>query len=74
MAYKDLREFLERLEREGELRRIAAEVDWKLEVTEITDRTTKRGGPALLFENIKGYNTPLAINLFGSLRRMCLAL
>ncbi len=74
MAYKDLREFLQRLEKEGELKRIGAEVDWKLEVTEITDRTTKRGGPALLFENIKGYKTPLAINLFGTLRRMCLAL
>ena len=74
MAYKDLREFLKRLEREGELKRIPAEVDWKLEVTEITDRVTKRGGPALLFENIKGYKTPLAINLFGSHRRMCLAL
>jgi len=74
MAYKDLREFLKRLEREGELKRIAAPVDWKLEVTAITDRVTKRGGPALLFENIKGYKTPLAINLFGSHRRMCLAL
>ncbi len=74
MAYKDLREFISRLETEGELNRIAAEVDWKHQVTEIADRTTKRGGPALLFENIKGYKTPLAINLFGTLRRMCLAL
>jgi 4-hydroxy-3-polyprenylbenzoate decarboxylase len=74
VAYRDLREFLERLEREGELKRIRAEVDWDLEVTEITDRVTKAGGPALLFENLKGYKTPLAINLFGSLRRMCLAL
>ncbi len=82
MAYKDLREFLRRLEQEGELKRITAEVDWKLEVAEITDRVTKRGGPpgdrragpALLFENVKGYRTPLAINLFGSERRMCLAL
>ncbi len=74
MAYRDLREFIGRLEKEGELKRISAEVDWKLEVTEITDRTTKRGGPGLLFENIKGYKMPLAINLFGTLRRMCLAL
>jgi len=74
MAYKDLREFLKRLEQAGELKRITAEVDWKLEVTEITDRVTKRGGPALLFENIKGSKVPLAINLFGSHRRMCLAL
>ena len=69
MAYRDLREFISRLEREGELKRIGAEVDWKLQVTEITDRTTKRGGPALLFENIKGHKTPLAINLFGSERQ-----
>jgi 4-hydroxy-3-polyprenylbenzoate decarboxylase len=74
VAYRDLREFIGRLEKEGELKRIGAEVDWKLEVTEITDRVTKRGGPALLFENIKGSKTPLAINLFGSERRMCLAL
>ncbi|MFQ5816431.1 MAG: menaquinone biosynthesis decarboxylase [Terriglobia bacterium] len=74
MAYKDLREFLTRLEKEGELKRIRAEVDWKLEVAAITDRVTKSGGPALLFENVKGYQTPLAINLFGSHRRMCLAL
>ncbi len=74
MAYKDLREFLRRLEQEGELKRITAEVDWKLEVAEITDRVTKAAGPALLFENVKGYRTPLAINLFGSERRMCLAL
>ena len=74
MAYKDLRAFLKKLEKEGELKRITAEVDWKLEVTEITDRVTKQGGPALLFENIKGSKTPLAINLFGTHRRMNLAL
>ncbi|MFQ5663824.1 MAG: menaquinone biosynthesis decarboxylase [Terriglobia bacterium] len=74
MAFKDLREFLRRLEKEGELKRITAVVDWKLEVAEITDRVTKRGGPALLFENVRGYRMPLAINLFGSHRRMNLAL
>ncbi|MCH8946246.1 MAG: menaquinone biosynthesis decarboxylase [Acidobacteria bacterium] len=74
MAYKDLRAFLKKLEKEGELKRITAEVDWKLEVTEITDRVTKQGGPALLFENIKGSKVPLAINLFGTHRRMNLAL
>jgi 4-hydroxy-3-polyprenylbenzoate decarboxylase len=74
VAYKDLRAFLRRLEKEGELKRITAEVNWNLEVTEITDRATKRDGPALLFENVKGYKTPLAINLFGSHRRMNLAL
>ncbi len=74
MAYKDLRAFLKKLEKEGELKRITAEVDWKLEVTEITDRVTKQGGPALVFENIKGSKVPLAINLFGTHRRMNLAL
>ncbi len=74
MAYADLREFLKKLESEGELKRITAEVDWNLEVTEITDRVTRAGGPALLFENVKGYKTPLAINLFGSERRMALAM
>ena len=73
MAYKDLRAFLKKLEAEGELKRISEEVNWKLEVTEITDRVTKSGGPALLFENIKGYKMPLAINVFGSERRMALA-
>ena len=53
MAFKDLRDFINLLEREGELKRISAEVDSYLEVTEISDRTLKKGGPALLFENIK---------------------
>lgn len=74
MAYKDLREFLARLETEGELKRITTEVHWNLEITEITDQVTKSGGPALLFENVRGYKVPLASNLFGSERRMCLAL
>ena len=47
MAYKDLREFVERLEREGELKRIKTEVDSELEITEITDRVSKAYGPAL---------------------------
>lgn len=73
MGYRDLREFVKRLEREGELKRISAEVDPVLEVTEITDRVTKSGGPALLFENPKGSRVPLLINLLGSHRRMNLA-
>ncbi len=74
MAYRDLREFIQRLEREGELKRIAAEVDPVLEITEVTDRVTKAGGPALLFEKPKGSRHPLLINLLGSHRRVCLAL
>jgi 4-hydroxy-3-polyprenylbenzoate decarboxylase len=74
VAYRDLREFLTRLEREGELHRITAEVDPILEITEITDRVTKAVGPALLFEHPKGSRVPLVINLLGSQRRMNLAL
>src|SRR5881628_1490321 len=70
----DLRSWIKLLEREGELVRVVAEVDPYLEITEITDRTVKAGGPALLFENVKGSPHPLLINQFGSERRMCLAL
>ena len=74
MAYRDLREFAQRLDKEGELKRIGAEVDPVLEITEITDRVTRAGGPALLFERPKGSKYPLLINAFGSERRMNLAL
>ena len=80
MAYKDLREFIGRLEREGELKRIPVEVDVDLEITEITDRVSKAGGPALLFEKPRSakdgveYSMPLVINALGSKRRMELAL
>src|SRR5213080_747744 len=70
---RDLREWIALLEREGELVRIAAEVDPELEITEITDRTVKAGGPALLFERVKGSQHPLLINQFGTERRMCMA-
>jgi 4-hydroxy-3-polyprenylbenzoate decarboxylase len=70
----DLREWVALLEREGELVRVQTEVDPYLEVTEITDRTVKKGGPALLFENPKGSDRRLLINQFGTERRMCLAL
>jgi 4-hydroxy-3-polyprenylbenzoate decarboxylase len=69
----DLREWIELLEREGELTRISVEVDPDLEITEITDRTVKDGGPALLFEHPKDSRHPLLINQFGTERRMCLA-
>src|SRR5215210_1512287 len=69
----DLREWIALLEREGELVRIAAEVDSDLEITEINDRVVKSRGPALLFENVKGSSHPLLINQFGTERRMCLA-
>ena len=80
MAYKDLREFIARLEREGELKRISAPVDVDLEITELTDRVSKAAGPALLFEKPRSakesveYAIPLVINLLGSKKRMALAL
>jgi 4-hydroxy-3-polyprenylbenzoate decarboxylase len=80
VAYKDLREFIARLERERELKRIPAEVDVDLEITEITDRVSKSGGPALLFEKPRSgrdgvnYSMPLLINTLGSKRRLELAL
>lgn len=70
---KDLRDWISLLEREGELVRVAAEVDPDLEITEIVDRTVRAGGPALLFERPKGAQHPLLINQFGTERRMCLA-
>src|ERR671930_872854 len=71
---RDLRDWIALLEREGELHRIQAEVDPHLEITEITDRVVKAGGPALLFESVIGASHPLLINQFGTERRMCLAL
>jgi 4-hydroxy-3-polyprenylbenzoate decarboxylase len=81
LAYYDLRDWITALERAGELRRIKIEVDPVLEIAEITDRVSKSrdqrgkaGGPALLFENPKGFDIPVLINQFGSERRMRLAL
>jgi 4-hydroxy-3-polyprenylbenzoate decarboxylase len=77
MAYHDLREFLSRLKREGELTTISAPVSADLELAEITDRVSKMSGAAnqaLLFTNVRGYDMPVLINAFGSMRRMCLAL
>src|SRR5260370_30525707 len=86
VAYRDLREFVQKLEKEGELRRIRAEVDPVLEITEVAQRVmrSKEGGqagipvppgdnPALLFEKPKGSRYPLLINAVGNVRRMTLA-
>ncbi len=74
MAYRDLRDFVRTLEKHGELTRISAEVDPVLEITEITDRCVKAGGPALLFERPKGSAIPVVTNLVGTERRMNLSL
>lgn len=74
MAYDDLRSFLRALEREGDLKRIKVEVDPHLEIGEIVDRVQKAKGPALLFENVKGSAMPLAMNVFGTERRLAKSL
>ena len=76
MAYKNLAEFVNELHQQGDLRRVPVEVDPELEITEIADRVMKspQGGPALLFEKVKGSQLPLLINALGSRRRMCQAL
>ncbi|BAO45391.1 4-hydroxy-3-polyprenylbenzoate decarboxylase [Thiolapillus brandeum] len=74
MKYQDLRDFILGLEQQGELQRIKAEVDPFLEMTEVSDRVLRAGGPALLFENPKGYETPVLTNLFGTPRRVALGM
>ncbi len=74
MKYKNLRDFLQCLEEQGELKRISVEVDPYLEMTEIADRTLRMNGPALLFENPKGYKMPVLCNLFGTPRRVAMGM
>lgn len=74
MAFRDLHEFADFLERNGQLRRVSVPVSNELEITEITDRVSKAGGPALLFEDVVGYNMPVIINMFGSYQRTSWAL
>ncbi|OGP97333.1 MAG: menaquinone biosynthesis decarboxylase [Deltaproteobacteria bacterium RBG_16_55_12] len=74
MAYNSLQEFVQVLEREGELKRVTYPVKAELEITEIADRVMKSGGPALLFENVVGKKIPVLINAFGSPKRMAMAL
>ena len=73
MALRDLRDFIDLLEKRGELKRISTEVDPYLEITEICDRTLRSNGPALLFENPKN-SIPMLANLFGTPRRVALAM
>lgn len=74
MPAPDLQTFVAELDRRGWLRRVRAEVDPILELTEIYDRVVKAGGPALLFENVRGSTMPVLINAFGTRERICLAL
>jgi len=72
--YSDLRDFVGQLERLGELKRIQAEVSPRLEMTEICDRVLRQGGPAMLFQKPAGHSMPVLGNLFGTVRRVCLAM
>src|SRR3954453_13950687 len=74
--YKDLNEFIAALDRERELARIPEPVSPDLEICAVTDRVSKSpgGGPALLFERPTGYDMPVAINVYGSTKRICMAL
>ncbi len=74
MKYKDLRDFIKQLEAQGELKRITTEIDPYLEMTEISDRVLRAGGPALLFENPKGLDTPVLTNLFGTPERVAMGM
>ena len=74
MSYADLRDFLSQLEAKGELKRIAASVSPRLEMTEICDRVLRAGGPALLFERPAGHDMPVLANLFGAVGRIALAM
>jgi 4-hydroxy-3-polyprenylbenzoate decarboxylase len=74
VPYADLREFLSQLESKGELKRLAAEVSPRLEMTEISDRVLRAGGPALLFERPAGHRIPVLANLFGTVERVATAM
>jgi len=74
MKYRDLRDFIQQLEAQGELVRIKTEVDPYLEMTEICDRTLRKKGPALLFENPKGSDIPVLANLFGTPKRVAMGM
>jgi len=74
MKYRDLRDFIEQLERMGELKRVAEPVSTRLEMTALSDRVLRAGGPALLFERPAGYKIPALTNLFGTTRRVALGM
>ncbi len=74
MKYRDLRDFIAQLEARSQLWRVRVEVDPRLEITEICDRTLRAGGPALLFERVKGSSIPVLGNLFGTPERVALGM
>jgi len=74
MRYRDLREFIEQLEKDGDLKRISQRIDPNLEITEIAQRTLRQQGPALLFEQAGDSKIPLLANLFGTEQRVARAM
>lgn len=74
MQYRDLRDFIQQLEQRGQLKRVTEPIDPRLEMTEICDRVLRANGPAILFENPKGYATPVLGNLFGTPERVALGM
>ena len=74
MAFNDVREWIGALEKKGELRRISEPFSPELEIPEVTDRVCKAYGPALLFENVPGFDMPVLMNAFGSMERMAFTL
>ncbi|MFM7365558.1 MAG: UbiD family decarboxylase [Cuspidothrix sp.] len=71
---RDLRGFIKILEQRGKLKRISALVDPDMEIAEISNRMLQKGGPGLLFENVKGASFPVAVNLMGTVERICWAM
>ena len=71
---KELTDFINRCEQEGELLRIKTEVDWNLELGHVAKISEERKGPALLFENVKGYDIPVLTSAFTTTRRFAIAL
>ena len=69
MPYKDLREFVDFLNKKGELRVCQKQVDTKIEIARVVDKSSKVGGPAILFKNVKGFETPVVAGLFGTMDR-----
>lgn len=74
MTYRDLRDFIDQLEKQGELKRVTTSVSPRLEMTEICDRVLKAGGPAILFECPSNHSIPVLANLFGTPRRVALGM
>jgi 4-hydroxy-3-polyprenylbenzoate decarboxylase len=74
MKYRDLRDFIDGLERAGELRRVAEPVSARLEMTAVSDFVLRQGGPALWFQNPPGYKISALTNLFGTTRRVAMGM